>query len=376
VHFEDSEPASRSFDDSDQGDNFDMRALITGGAGFIGSHLAERLIARGDEVAVLDDLSTGSIENLRGLLDEPRFSFTQGSATDDRAVAPLVDSADTVFHLAAAVGVKLVVKHPLHTIHTNVHGTETVLRHAAHESKRCIVVSTSEVYGKTTVVPFREDADLVMGPPSRTRWGYAASKLLDEFIALGYWKEQELPVTVVRLFNTVGPRQNSRYGMVLPTFVRQALAGAPMLVHGDGRQTRSFTWVGDVVSALVALAEEPKSAGEVFNIGNGAEISILDLARKVKAMMGSASLIQLIPYNEVFDSGFEDMPRRVPDISKIRDFIGYRPTVHLDEIVARVIDFWATAREQSSAPASNLIYEVSREHADRWAARSQSGSMI
>ncbi len=344
-----------------------MRALITGGAGFIGSHLAERLIARGDEVAVLDDLSTGSLENVRGLLDEPRFSFTEGSAIDERAMAPLVAWADTVFHLAAAVGVKLVVKHPLHTIQTNVHGTETVLRHAALDRKRCIVVSTSEVYGKTTVVPFREDADLVMGPPSKTRWGYAASKLLDEFLALAYWKEQELPVTVVRLFNTVGPRQNSRYGMVLPTFVRQALAGAPILVHGNGRQTRSFTWVGDVVSALVALAEEPKSAGEVFNIGNGAEISILALARKVKAMTGSASPIQLIPYDEVFDSGFEDMPRRVPDITKIGDLVGYRPTVQLNEIVARVIHFWAKAEEQSTAPASNLIYKVGGENVDRCA---------
>ena len=320
-----------------------MRALITGGAGFIGSHLAERLLARGDEVTVLDDLSTVSLENVRDFIDDPRFSFVLGSATDDAPVSRLVARADTVYHLAAAVGVKLVVTRPIHTIHTNVHGTETVLRHAAAGSKRCIVVSTSEVYGKTAVVPFREDADLVLGPPSKTRWGYAASKLLDEFIALGYWKEQQLPVTVVRLFNTVGPRQSSRYGMVLPTFVRHALAGAPILVHGDGSQTRSFTWVGDVVSGLIKLADEPKSAGEVFNIGNGAEISILDLARKVKAMAGSASPIQPVPYNEVFDASFEDMPRRVPDISKIRGFVGYRPTVQLDEIIERVIDFWTRA---------------------------------
>jgi UDP-glucose 4-epimerase len=208
------------------------------------------------------------------------------------------------------------------------------------------------VYGKTSVVPFREDADLVLGPPSKTRWGYAASKLLDEFIALGYWKEQQLPVTVVRLFNTVGPRQSSRYGMVLPTFVRHALAGTPILVHGDGSQTRSFTWVGDVVSALIGLADEPTSAGEVFNIGNGAEISILDLARKVRSMVGSASPIQLIPYNQVFDSSFEDMPRRVPDISKIRQAIGYRPTVHLDEIIERVIDFWTETEVSSHTVAS------------------------
>jgi UDP-glucose 4-epimerase len=329
-----------------------MRALITGGAGFIGSHLAERLLARGDEVAVLDDLSTGSLENIRNAIHDPHFSFIEGSVTDDAAVAPLVKWADTMYHLAAAVGVKLVVKHPIHTIHTNVHGTETLLRHAADGSKRCIVVSTSEVYGKTSVVPFREDADLVLGPPSKTRWGYAASKLLDEFIALGYWKEQQLPVTVVRLFNTVGPRQSSRYGMVLPTFVRHALAGTPILVHGDGSQTRSFTWVGDVVSALIGLADEPTSAGEVFNIGNGAEISILDLARKVRSMVGSASPIQLIPYNQVFDSSFEDMPRRVPDISKIRQAIGYRPTVHLDEIIERVIDFWTETEVSSHTVAS------------------------
>jgi nucleoside-diphosphate-sugar epimerase len=332
-----------------------MRALITGGAGFIGSHLAERLLARGDEVAVLDDLSTGSLENIRDAINDPHFSFVEGSVTDDAAVAPLVEWADTVYHLAAAVGVKLVVKHPIHTIHTNVHGTETLLRHAADGSKRCIVVSTSEVYGKTSVVPFREDADLVLGPPSKTRWGYAASKLLDEFIALGYWKEQQLPVTVVRLFNTVGPRQSSRYGMVLPTFVRHALAGAPILVHGDGNQTRSFTWVGDVVSALIGLADEPASAGEVFNIGNGAEISILDLARKVRSMVGSASPIQLVPYSQVFDSSFEDMPRRVPDISKIRQAIGYRPTVQLDEIIERVIDFWTETEVSSQTVASTVI---------------------
>jgi UDP-glucose 4-epimerase len=329
-----------------------MRALITGGAGFIGSHLAERLLARGEEVAVLDDLSTGSLENVRPLFNDPRFSFIKGSATDDTVVAPLVDWADTVYHLAAAVGVQLVIKHPIHTIHTNVHGTETVLRHAVLGSKRCIVVSTSEVYGKTTVVPFREDADLVLGPPTKTRWGYAASKLLDEFIALAYWKEEQLPVTVVRLFNTVGPRQSSRYGMVLPTFVRQGLADAPILVHGDGSQTRSFTWVGDVVSALIALADEPKSAGQVFNIGNGAEISILDLARKVKDMLGSASPIRVVPYNQVFDSSFEDMPRRVPDISKIRAFVGYNPTVQLDEIIERVIHFWSNTEARSNTAAS------------------------
>jgi UDP-glucose 4-epimerase len=326
-----------------------MRALITGGAGFIGSHLAEQLLSRGHHVSILDDLSTGSLQNVKHLIDHPRFSYTIGSVTDDAPVARLVERSDTVFHLAAALGVKLVIERPIHTIHTNIHGTETVLRHAALGSKRIIVASTSEVYGKTAVLPFREDADLVLGPPDKTRWGYAGSKLLDEFLALGYWKEQQLPVTVVRLFNTVGPRQSSRYGMVLPSFVRRALTNAPILVHGDGTQTRSFTWVGDVVSALMGLAFDPQCAGEVFNIGNGAEISILALAEKVKAMTGSSSPIELVPYNEVFDSGFEDMPRRVPDISKIRRYIGYRPTVQLDEIIARTVEFWTDSLTGAAA---------------------------
>ena len=330
-----------------------MRALITGGAGFIGSHLAELLLKQGHEVAIVDDLSTGRLENVRHLSRDPRFSCTIGSVVDDFVVAPLIKEADTVFHLAAAVGVKLVVDAPIHTIRTNVHGTETVLRHANRGSKRVIIVSTSEVYGKSASLPFREDADLVLGPPTKTRWGYATSKLLDEFLALGYWKEHQLAVTVVRLFNTVGPRQSSRYGMVLPNFVRRALEGQPIIVHGDGSQTRSFTWVGDVVSAMAGLASEPTTAGEVFNIGNGAEISILDLARKVKAMTGSDSRIEFVPYKDVFDSSFEDMPRRVPDISKIGQFIGYRPKVHLDEIVERVIDFWsATTRGRAFEPAT------------------------
>jgi len=255
-----------------------------------------------------------------------------------------------VFHLAAAVGVKLVMSAPVHTIRTNVHGTETVLSRAARGSKRVIVVSTSEVYGKSTILPFREDADLVVGPPNKTRWGYATSKLLDEFLALGYWKEQQLPVTVVRLFNTVGPRQSSRYGMVLPNFVRRAFEGAPIVVHGDGRQTRSFTWVGDVVSAMLKLAQEPATAGEVFNIGNGEEISIRDLAQRVRDAVGSSSPIEFVPYSDVFDSSFEDMPRRVPDITKIGRFIGYRPTVHLPQIIERVADYWRPGAD--AAPAA------------------------
>jgi UDP-glucose 4-epimerase len=317
-----------------------MRALITGGAGFIGSHLAESLLNQGHEVAILDDLSTGRLENIQHLAGCPRFSATIGSVLNEAVLGPLVDRADTVFHLAAAVGVRLVVEAPIHTIETNVHGTETVLRHASRGGKRVLVASTSEVYGKSTAIPFREDADLVLGPPNKTRWGYATSKLLDEFLAMGYWKERQLPVTVVRLFNTVGPRQSTRYGMVLPNFVRRALSNEPILVHGDGRQTRSFTWVGDVVSALIGLIEQPKTAGEVFNVGNGTETSIRNLAGKVKEITGSRSPVQFVAYNQVFDESFEDMPRRVPDIGKINRFIGYRPTVHLDEIIEHVVGFW------------------------------------
>ena len=331
-----------------------MRALITGGAGFIGSHLAERLLKEGHHVAILDDLSTGRLENTEHIARHPRFSATVGSVMDDAVVGSLVDACDTVFHLAAAVGVRLVMDRPIHTIHTNVHGTETVLRHAGRGRKNVLVVSTSEVYGKGTQLPFREDADLVLGSPNRTRWGYATSKLLDEFLALGYWKEERLPVRVVRLFNTVGPRQSSRYGMVLPNFVRCALSGEPIVVHGDGTQTRSFTWVGDVVSALIRLVQAPHTCGEVFNVGNGAEISIRDLALLVKRKTGSNSPIEFVPYNRVFDDSFEDMPRRVPDITKIAKFIGYRPTVQLDEIIDQVVDFWSAAtpmRMPTAVPA-------------------------
>ena len=289
---------------------------------------------------MLDDLSTGSINNIAHLLTRPGFTYTIDSVTNEQVVAELMDDTDMTFHLAAAVGVRLVVNAPVHTIETNVHGTETVLRQAARHRKLVVVASTSEVYGKGTVFPFREDADLVLGQPTKTRWGYAASKLIDEFLALAYWKERQVPVIVVRFFNTVGPRQSARYGMVIPNFVRKALAGEPIIVHGDGSQTRSFTWVGDVVSALLALVREPRSVGEVFNIGNGAEVSILELAQKIRMMTGSDSPIQFVPHHEVFGHSFEDMSRRVPDISKIQQLVGYRPKVHLEEILERVIEYW------------------------------------
>lgn len=326
-----------------------MRALITGGAGFIGSHLAEALLADGHAVTVLDNLATGSLRNIEHLGDHRRFDCVIDNVVNDAVVSALVDRADVVFHLAAAVGVRLVCDRPIHTIETNVHGTDTVLRHAARRKTRVLVASTSEVYGKGIALPFREDADLVLGPPNKTRWGYATSKLLDEFMALAYWKEQQVPAVVVRLFNTVGPRQNSRYGMVLPNFVRRAMNDEPIVVHGDGSQTRSFTWVGDVVSAMMALVEEPRAAGEVFNIGNGAEISIRDLALKVKAMTGSRSPVEFVSYREVFGDSFEDMSRRVPDIGKIRQLVGYQPSVHLDEIISRTVAYWANDRAIAAA---------------------------
>jgi UDP-glucose 4-epimerase len=311
--------------------------LITGGAGFVGSHLAEALLERGDEVFVIDDLSTGSIDNITHLKSHPKFHYTIDTITNEPVLAELIDRCDTIVHLAAAVGVKLIVEAPVRTIETNVHGTEVVLKVANKKKKLVLIASTSEVYGKSAAVPFREDADLVLGPTSKHRWAYACSKMIDEFLALAYWKERKLPVIVVRLFNTVGPRQTGQYGMVVPNFVRQALTGQPITVFGDGSQSRSFTYVGDVVRAMVALINEPKAVGQVFNIGNGAEISIVDLAEKIKHLTGSQSPIVKIPYDQAYEAGFEDMPRRVPDIAKIRALVGYEPTVHLDDILARVI---------------------------------------
>ena len=315
-----------------------MRVLITGGAGFVGSHLAEALLERGDEVFVLDNLSTGSIDNIAHLKSEPRFHYTIDSITNEPLLAEMIDTCDTVFHLAAAVGVKLIVEAPVHTIETNVHGTEVVLKHANKKKKLVLIASTSEVYGKSAEVPFREDADLVLGPSEKHRWAYACSKLIDEFLALAYWKERKLPVIIVRLFNTVGPRQTGQYGMVIPNFVRQALAGQPITVFGDGTQSRSFTYVGDVVRAMIALVNEPAAVGHVFNIGHGPEISINQLAEKVKALTSSRSDIVHIPYDRAYESGFEDMPRRAPDITKLQSLIGFRPTVELDEILTRVIE--------------------------------------
>lgn len=331
-----------------------MRVLITGGAGFIGSHLAEALLGAGHHVIVLDDLSTGQFENISHLEAQERFAWVPGSVTDDCLVSPLIHRADVVYHLAAAVGVRLVVEAPIHTIDTNIRGTDVVLRHASDQGTQVVVVSTSEVYGKQARLPFREDDDLVLGPPDRCRWGYAASKLVDEFMALAYWKKHQLPTTVVRLFNTVGPRQSSRYGMVLPNFVRNALANQPLMVHGDGSQTRCFTWVGDVVAALTSLVGEPRAFGHVFNIGNDHEVSIRDLAHMVTATVGSTSEIRFIPYSAVFDSQFEDTPRRVPDISKIHALTGFRPQIQLPEIITRTVAYWKESRA-AVAPAMRVV---------------------
>jgi UDP-glucose 4-epimerase len=317
-----------------------LRFLITGGAGFIGSHLAEELLARGHAVHVLDDLSTGSIDNVRHLKGDPRFSYTIETCASPSIVAELVDEADVVYHLAAAVGVELIVESPVRTIETNVHCTEVVLAQAAKKKKPVFVASTSEVYGKSAAFPFREDGDLVMGASTTGRWSYACSKAIDEFLALAYWKERKLPTVVGRMFNTVGPRQTGRYGMVVPKFVQQALAERPITVYGDGTQSRCFCHVQDVVTALVdlMLLGEP-AYGEVFNIGSQEEITVGDLARRVRAMTGSASEIQLVPYDEAYEQGFEDMPRRLPDIAKIGAAIGWSPTRDLDSILDDVVSF-------------------------------------
>jgi UDP-glucose 4-epimerase len=320
-----------------------MKALITGGAGFVGSHLAEALHAEGHDVHVIDDLSTGSIENLEPLRGQPRFHYTIASIFDTPVLAELVDRADVVFHLAAAVGVRLIVESPVNTIETNVHGTELVLKLANKKRKKVLITSTSEVYGKANAVPFREDGDLVMGPTSKGRWSYACSKAIDEFLALAYHKEKRLPVVVVRLFNTVGPRQTGRYGMVVPSFVKQALLGHPISVYGDGSQTRCFTYVSDVVGQLVTLAQDERAVGEVWNVGNDREeVSILDLARRVRERTASQSEIELVPYERAYEQGFEDMQRRVPDLSKLRALTGYEPRVMLDEVIDRVTAYFTS----------------------------------
>lgn len=331
-----------------------MHFLITGGAGFIGSHLAERLLARGDRVVLLDNLSTGSIDNIRHLKGSERMEYYLDNIENHQLVAELVDDADVIVHLAAAVGVKLIVESPVRTIETNVNGTQRILEAACKKRKLVLTASTSEVYGKNTNVPFREDADLVLGPTTKGRWSYAASKALDEFLALSYWKEKRLPVIVVRLFNTVGPRQTGRYGMVLPNFVKSALNNETICVYGDGKQSRCFCDVRDTVEALMGLIDTPQAVGEVVNIGNTEEISIEGLAHLVKQRTGSTSRIEYVPYDKAYEPGFEDMMRRVPSVDKLHALTGFRPQTPLTEIIDRVAAYFqqkpaATAPTRAAA---------------------------
>ncbi|MEW6300518.1 MAG: NAD-dependent epimerase/dehydratase family protein [Thermodesulfobacteriota bacterium] len=320
-----------------------MHYLITGGAGFIGSHLAERLLREGHTVTIVDDLSTGSLGNLAHLSGTPGLHCIIDTVANSSLLADLVEHCDAIFHLAAAVGVKLIVNSPVRTIDTNLTGTAVVLRCASRKQKKVLLASSSEVYGKTTAVPFSEADDIVLGPTSTARWSYACAKAMAEFLALAYRKETGLPVVIARLFNTVGPRQTGRYGMVVPTFVRQALRGHPITIYGDGTQSRCFTHVEDTVETLIRLAQHPHAVGEVFNVGSDEEITIEALARLVKDLTRSPSEICHIPYEQAYEAGFEDMSRRVPDLSKVRSFLGHRPPRSLHDILRDVIDYFRRA---------------------------------
>ena len=328
-----------------------MHALITGGAGFIGSHLSEKLLSEGWEVTIIDDLSTGSNSNINHLKRDRHFRYVIDSVMERAVLAELVDDCDIVFHLAAAVGVQLVVHSPVRTMHTNIRGTELVLEAAAKKRKKVVITSTSEVYGKSTKIPFREDDDLLIGPPTYGRWSYACSKAIDEFLALSYHRELDLPVVIVRLFNTVGPRQIGTYGMVLPRFVSAALAGQPIEIYGDGTQSRCFGWVGDVVSALFKLGKSDLADGKVFNIGSDEEVTINELADLVREVTNSHSPLVHLSYKEVYGEEFEDMDRRVPDLSRIRDIINYAPSKSLRETVEAVAAHLDSARLHESQMA-------------------------
>lgn len=309
--------------------------LITGGAGFIGSHLAEAALSRGNRVLILDNLSSGNVQNLKAIRSNPALEFVADSVTNKYVLAEMVDQADIVFHLAATVGVFNIIESPVATILNNIGGTEAVLQMASKKKKKVIVTSTSEVYGKSNAIPFREDGDLVSGPTCRSRWSYASSKIIDEFLALAYWREQKVPTVVIRPFNCMGPRQSGRYGMVAPRFITQALRGQDVTVYGDGTQSRSFTYVSDVVEWLLALSVNDKAVGEVFNLGNPNEVTITELAQRIIAITGSPSKITYTPYERAYESGFEDIERRTPDITKVTTVTGHRPAVGLQEALSR-----------------------------------------
>lgn len=323
-----------------------VNVLITGGAGFIGSHLTEHHLNAADRVCIIDDLSTGSIHNIEKVKHHPNFEYHIDTITQRALLAELVDGCDIIYHLAAAVGVRLIVESPVRTIETNIRGTEAVLEMAAKKRKRVLIASTSEVYGKRHQVPFHETDDLILGPTDKARWSYACSKAIDEFLALAYWREKKVPTVVVRLFNTVGPRQTGRYGMVVPTFVKQALAGRDITVYGDGSQTRCFTHVNDVVNAITQIIQHPQAIGEIYNVGGTQEISILDLAQRIKSLTGSDSPIVFVPYERAYEEGFEDMMRRVPDISKAHQLIGFSPSMDLDNILKSVIKYQCEGEER------------------------------
>ncbi len=317
-----------------------VKILVTGGAGFIGSHLSEALLERGDEVWVIDNLSTGRLQNLEGIVHHPKFHLTVDSIMNEDVMDKLIKNVEQIYHLAAAVGVRLIMDKPIETIETNVKGTEIVLKIANKYKRKVLLASTSEIYGNHVEHTLREDDNRILGPVKKRRWAYASSKTIDEFLALAYHIEKKLPVVIARIFNTVGPRQTGQYGMVLPNFVQAALLGQSIRVHGDGKQSRSFNHVSDTVAALIALMNEPKAEGDVFNVGNGEEITIEDLAKRVKEMTGSASPIEYVPYEEAYGEGFEDMQRRTPNIEKIHSLLGYKPKMNLEEILKSVIDYF------------------------------------
>jgi len=326
-----------------------MNVLITGGAGFIGSHLAEELLKQGNKVWAIDDLSTGRLENVKHLMGNPNFKIAIDTIQNETVMDRLVSENDMIYHLAAAVGVELIVEHPVKTIETNIMGSEMVLKLANRYLKKVLIVSTSEVYGKSEKVPFSEDDDRLLGPTIRSRWCYSSSKAIDEYLALAYHKEKGLPTVVVRLFNTVGPRQTGQYGMVIPRMVTRALKNEPILVYGDGKQIRCFTYVADVVDALIKLMKNPRAEGQIFNVGGNEPVSIMELAKRIKKLTNSDSSIEIIPYEKAYEEGFEDMKIRIPDLSKIKSYIGYEPRHTLDEILKNVIDYYRT---ELNIPAS------------------------